>query len=113
MTAPVTWLQATEFRVSLESWLPIARENKDFITVEEQDAAVGQRYFAGTGQIAAAYQSGMRDGVVRGAEWACADQGYIRRKRVGDRVDAGDIERFVDRQARQDGRHGASQEGLA
>jgi Right handed beta helix region len=75
--------------------------------VQEQHAAVCQRYLARVGPVAAAHQSGVADGVVRGTEGAVLDQWHVRRELVSHRVDAGHIQRFLDGQAWQDARHGA------
>ena len=51
--------------------------------------------------------------MVRGAEGPVLDQGRVRRELVGDRIDAGHVQRLIDRHARQDARPGARQQGLA
>ena len=43
----------------------------------------------------------------------CADERDVGGQLVGDRVDAGDVQRFVDGHARQDAGQGARQQGLA
>jgi len=50
--------------------------------------------------------------MVWGAEGAVAHQRHIRGKLVGHGIDAGDVQGFIDGQARQDGGHGARQQGL-
>ena len=51
--------------------------------------------------------------MVRRAEGPGADERDIRRQLVGDGVDAGHIQGFVDGHARQDGGQRAGQQGLA
>ena len=80
--------------------------------VLKEHAAVRQADLAGLGPVAAAHQTGVADGVVRGAEGAGGDQWRFGGKLVGDRVDADDVQGFVDRQARQDAGQGARQQGL-
>jgi hypothetical protein len=74
---------------------------------------VGERDLARVGLVAPAHQPGMADGVMRGAERPVLDQGRIRGKLVGHRVNAGDVQGLVDGHARQDARHGARQQGFA
>ena len=81
--------------------------------VQEEHAAVRQGNLAGMRPVAPAHQPGMRDGVVWGAEGAVLDEGGVRRELVGDRIDAGHVQGFLDAHARQDTGHGACQQGLA
>ena len=59
--------------------------------VEEQHTAVRQRDLTRVRPVAASHQAGVADGVVRGAEWAAADQRYTGGQRVCHGVDAGYI----------------------
>ena len=81
--------------------------------VQEQYAAMGQRNLAGVGNIPAANQAGMADGMVRRPERPLADERRTRRELVGDRVDFGHFERFFQRHLGQDTRQGARQQGFA
>jgi hypothetical protein len=51
--------------------------------------------------------------MVWGAERAVAHQRFARRKRIGYRIDAGDIQGFVNGQLGQNARHRAGDEGFA
>ena len=74
---------------------------------------MGERDLAGVRSVPAANQPGMRDGVVWRAEWAVAQQRGIGRQLIRHRIDAGHIQRLVDRHFGQYARQGACQQGFA
>ena len=53
---------------------------------------MSQRHLAWMGQVAAAHQPGMADGMVRRAEGPVADQRDVRGELVGHRIDAGHVQ---------------------
>ena len=81
--------------------------------VEEQDAVVAERDFAGTRDGAAADQSGVADGVVRRAKRPRAHQAARIFEHAGDAVDARGLDGFLERHRRQDGGNALGQHGLA
>jgi hypothetical protein len=65
------------------------------------------------GPVAAAHQTGVADGVVRGSEGTVAQQGGIRGELVSHGVNAGHIQRLVYRHFGQDAGQGTREQGLA
>ena len=64
--------------------------------VEEEDAVVGEGDFAGTGNGAAADETRVGDGVVRGAEGALGDESGFGVEDTGDGMDFRGLEGFVE-----------------
>ena len=69
--------------------------------VEKEDAVVREAHFAGPRLRAAAHERRVRDGVMRRAERPRRLQSSAGAQESGDRMDRGDLERFVERQRRQ------------
>ena len=70
--------------------------------VEEEHAVVRERDLAGPRDRAAADERDVRDGVMRRAKRPLAEQAHAGRQRAGDRMDRRALQRFVERQRRQD-----------
>ena len=81
--------------------------------VQEEHAAVRQADLARPRPLPAADQAGVRDGVVRRAEGAVADQRDVAGQHAGDGVDAGDVQRLGRGHAREDRGEGAGKQRLA
>ena len=81
--------------------------------VEEEDAVVGERDFAGAGNGAAADEAGVGDGVVRGAEGALGDESGFGVEDAGDGMDLGGLEGFVEAERREDRGEPAGEHGFA
>ena len=71
--------------------------------VEEEHSVVGDGDFAGDGVGAAAEESGITGGVVRGAEWALGNQRLVVGEESRNAVDFGGFQSFVSGKGRQDG----------
>ncbi len=87
------------------------REGADL--VEEEHPAVREAHLARPRDAPAAHEARGRDGVVRGAERAPRDQRTARVEQPGHRVDAGDLDRLVQGQRRQDAGQAAREHRLA
>ena len=70
--------------------------------VEEQDAVMGQARLPRAGMRPAAHEAGRGDRVVRSAERPLGDEASAAAAQAGEAVDAGDLQRLVARQRRQD-----------
>ena len=81
--------------------------------VEEEQAVVGQRDFAGAGNDAAADQAGVGDGVVRRAEGPLRDQARAGIEHPGHGVNLGGFERFFKGERGKDGGQPLGQHGFA
>lgn len=81
--------------------------------IEEEDTAVSKGDFTRVRLVAATDQTGMRNGMVRGAEGTGADQRGTSGKLIGDGVDLGNVEGFIDAHAGEDGGHSSGEEGFA
>ncbi len=77
--------------------------------IQEQDPVVRQRHLPRHGQLAAADQPHIRDGVVRGPERARGDEGGAPTGEAGDAMDAGGLQGFCQAHRRQDGGEAPSQ----
>lgn len=60
--------------------------------VQEKDTVVSEAYLSGPRDPAAAHQTRIRDGVVRGSEGSGPDEGLSRREHPGRRVDPRDLD---------------------
>ena len=89
----------------------VAGEFREF--VQKEHAVVRERDFAGPRNHAAADQPGIGNGVVRRAKGTDADQARSRIEHSGHAVDLRGLERFLERERRQDGRNALGQHGLA
>ena len=72
--------------------------------VEEEDAVMGETDLAGTRLRAAANQRDVGDGVMRGAKGTIRQQTGASWKQSGNRMHRGHLERFVERERRQNAR---------
>ena len=81
--------------------------------VEEQHAVMGEADLAGMRNAAAADEAGLGRGVVRAAERPRGEQALLRRQQAGDAPDRGDLDGFLERERRQDGRQPPGQHRLA
>jgi len=79
----------------------------------EQHAAVHQADLTRARPLAAADESRVRDGVVRGAEGVVADQRHVAGQHAGHGVDPRDVQRLGRRHTREDGGEGAGEQPLA
>ena len=70
--------------------------------VEEQDAVMGEARLPRAGMRPAADEAGRGDRVVRSAERPLGDEASTATAQAGEAVDAGDLQRLVARQGRQD-----------
>ena len=60
--------------------------------IQKEAAIVGQGYFARYGDVSAAHQPYIRDGVMRGAKRSVRNQGGAVAGAAGDAIDAGGME---------------------
>jgi len=81
--------------------------------VQKEDAVVGQRYFAWTGDGSATDQSGIGDGVMRRAERTDADQSGAGIEYSGDAMDLRGFEGFFKTKRGKNRGHAFGQHGLA
>ncbi len=80
--------------------------------VQEEDAPMRERRFAGTRTGASADDRSRRRRVVGGAERRPVDERPSSGQQAGDRVNAGHLERLLDRKLREDARKPASEHRL-
>src|SRR5262245_40837890 len=64
--------------------------------IEEENAVVGQAHFTRAWKRAAAKQTNVADGVMRGSEWSCRDEGLLGIEQAGDAVNFGRFNRFLE-----------------
>ena len=81
--------------------------------VEKQHAAMGEAHFAGPRRRSAADQRDVRDGVMRRAERPLLEQPNAGPQLPGHRMNGRDLDRFLERQRRQDARQPSRQHRLA
>jgi nitroreductase len=81
--------------------------------VQEKDASVSEARLARTRPRAATHDRSGGSRVVRRAKGRAVEQGPACREQAGDRVDPRDLERFLERQRRQDPRQAPGQHRLA
>ena len=81
--------------------------------IEEEQAIVSEGNFAGTGNDAAADESGVGDGVVRRAEGTLGNEAGRGIEHSGDGVDLGGLERFFKSERRKDRRQTFGEHRLA
>src|SRR5271157_4212790 len=81
--------------------------------VEEEQAVVSQRDLAGSGDDAAADQSGVGDGVMRRAEGALGDEALCGVEDAGDGVNLGGFQRLIEGERGEDGGQALGQHGFA
>src|SRR5262245_29476574 len=81
--------------------------------VEEGNAVMGKGDLAGTGDGATANETGVGDGMVRGAEGAAGEEGGVGREEPGDGVELGYFEGLGEGEWRQDSGEAAGEHRIA
>uniref|UniRef100_E6PYE2 Uncharacterized protein n=1 Tax=mine drainage metagenome TaxID=410659 RepID=E6PYE2_9ZZZZ len=81
--------------------------------VEKKQAVVGERDLTGAGNGTAADESGVGDGVVRGAEWTLGNESRGGVEDASDGVDLGSFEGLVEGKRGEDGREALGEHGFA
>jgi hypothetical protein len=81
--------------------------------IQKEHPVMGQGDLARFRSVAAANQSDVGDGVVRGAEGTAGDESMLALQESHDAVDFGGLDRFLEQHGRQDGGYAARQHGLS
>ena len=80
--------------------------------IQKWNTVMGQRNFLRMWPIAAAYRTGVADGMVGEAEWVVAQQWCLRRELVGHGIDAGHVQRLINGHFQQDARQVVCQQSF-
>jgi len=81
--------------------------------IQEEDPVVGQAHLTWPGDRPSPDESGVRDGVMGGAERAFRDEGLIWVKEPGHTVDGGRLQGLLECKGREDGGNASCEHGLS